>query len=128
MQTSVIHGKIGRLSHHFLSLDSVSVANSHARSDRASVRLHACELYLDPVMIAGDIVAQEGRRLVQIHDNDVDATIVVEITEGAAAARMGNFQVRSSYSDQLLELTSTKVAEQNARRLIGRPRQFLLRF
>ena len=46
------------------------------------------EQHLQPVAGARDVVAQERRRLVHVHHQDVDVAVVVEVAEGTAAARV----------------------------------------
>src|SRR5579862_3144793 len=89
-----------------------------ARADRAAVGLDANQLHLQPVIAAGKIVAQQGRRLVHVHDQDVDISVIIEIAKGAATAG-----VRSRYSgtrliDQLFELPARESAKHDARRAV----------
>src|SRR5260370_5654025 len=86
MQPAIADRQIGRLAQHLLRLHSVTIAHGNPRADCAAVRLDAGQLDLDPVMAAGYVVAQQGRRLVLIDDEDVHVPVVVEVAEGATAA------------------------------------------
>src|SRR5260370_41943605 len=86
MQPAIADRQIGRLAQHLLRLHSVTIAHGNPRADCAAVRCNAGQLDLDPVMAAGYVVAQQGRRLVLIDDEDVHVPVVVEVAEGATAA------------------------------------------
>ncbi len=61
--------------------------------------------------VARDVVAQQRRRLVHVHHDDVDVAVVVEIPEGAATARVRRGHAGSRFVDQLLEPAVTQIAE-----------------
>src|SRR5512142_3353600 len=56
-----------------------------ASTNAAAVRLHTNCLYLDPIVVPLGVAAQElGRAVDGVHD-DIDVTVVVEISEGTAS-------------------------------------------
>src|SRR5208283_943426 len=76
------------------------------------------KLQLQPVMLSFQIVSQQRRRLVHIQDQNVQVSIVVEIAEYAAAARVWSRNTRAGIGN-LLKGSVTQVSEEDARRFIG---------
>src|SRR5579863_9720693 len=64
------------------------------------------------------IVAQQGRRLIHIHDENIDVAIVIEIPKGAAATGMRGGDSRSSRIDEFLQLAISQIAEDQPGRSI----------
>ena len=65
--------------------------------------------------VAGDVVAQERRRLVHVPHEHVDVAVVVEVAEGAAAAGVDGCDTGPGLLDQLLEAAVAQIAEHQAR-------------
>ena len=89
MQPAIVCGVEAGLRGHFLGLAAPPVLSDHPRADRAPVRLHAFQQHLEPMALSRHVVPEQRRRFVQVDDDNVHVTIVVEIAEGAAAARVG---------------------------------------
>ena len=104
----------------------LAVAAGHPGTDCAAVGHCPGELNLEPVAAALDIVAQQRRGLVQIHDQDVDIPIVVKIAKGTAPTRMSQFDCRPGLRSDPLQPPLTEVAEHHIGGLEGVLRQ--LRF
>src|SRR5262245_9189126 len=115
VQAAVAHRQVGRLAQHFLRLYLPAIMHGYPRADRAAIRFHPGQLHLDPVVAAGDVITQQGRRLVLVVDEDVNIAIVVEIAKCKAAAGVGGLDSRTGLSDQFLEPGVTQVAEDHAR-------------
>ena len=81
------------------------------------LRLHADQLHLEPVPRRGPrkIVAQQRGRLIQVHDEDVDVAIVVEVAESAAAAGMRRGDAGPGFVDQLFEFALPRLRKTSAR-------------
>jgi hypothetical protein len=80
------------LTQHALGLRFAAVMNQNAGSNGASVGLNPLKLHLNPIGIPAYVIAQQGRRFVQVYDQNVDVTIVIEVPErtSPAAMRRGN--------------------------------------
>src|SRR5215471_3255901 len=65
------------------------------------------------------VVPQQARRLVHIHDQKIEVTVIVEISSGASTAGMAGADSRSSFLDQFLKLAISQVSIENARRTEG---------
>ena len=81
---------------------------------------------LDPVMIGRSVVPQQRRRLVLIHDHDVEIAIVIEVAEGAAATQWAPQARAGLRIIQLLESPIAQIAKDDARTSCGILRQHLL--
>src|SRR5438105_1916113 len=70
---------------------------------------------------AGNIVAQQRRRFVHVHDENIEIAIVIEIAERHAATGMslGN---RGTRLQQFLKFTAPQIAKEDSRRLVGKLR------
>ena len=71
------------------------------------LRFGSDQLYLEPVtrrLGAAKIVAQQRRRLIQVHDHHVHVAIVIEVAEGAPAAGMQRRHPWTSLLNQLFKL------------------------
>src|SRR5579863_2804463 len=44
------------------------------------------EPYFQPVTVPADVVPQQGRGLIHVHNQDVDITIIIKVPESAAPA------------------------------------------
>ena len=97
MKAPVIYRKIAGLRQHFLRLSLLAILDRHAGADGAAIGFHSDQLDLEPVILAGDIVAQQRWRLIQIHDQDIHVAIVIEIAESASAAAMARGDARSGH-------------------------------
>src|SRR5882762_7144215 len=75
-------------------------------------------------MILGrGIIAQERRRLVHIHDDKIQITIVVEVSEGTAAAGMLRRHARTSFVAHLLKTSIAQIAKDNTWALVWKLRK-----
>src|SRR6266849_4887302 len=61
--------------------------HAHASANRASIRLGANALDLEPVILCVAIIAKKRRRLVHVNNDNVDVPIVVEVAECRSSAR-----------------------------------------
>src|SRR6516225_2712158 len=73
-----------------------------------------------------DIVAQQRRGLIDVHDQDVEVAVVVKIAEGRATAGMRFGDGRAGAVQKLLEAAAAQVAEQHPRRLVRKLRMLPL--
>ena len=88
VQALIVHRIEAGLSAHFMSLLFAAIADRYSRPDRTAIAAHANQLNFQPMPVSRKIVAQQRWRLVHIPDKDVDVSVIVEIPERAAAARM----------------------------------------
>src|ERR1035437_7331940 len=86
VQTGIAGGKITGLTEYLLRLHLAAVASQDARPDGAAVALYALKTDLDPVVAGRSVVAQQRRRLIDVHDQDIHVAVVVEVAKGQAAA------------------------------------------
>jgi hypothetical protein len=80
------------------------------------------------VIGAAHVVAQQRGRLVQIHDQDIDVAIVIEIAEGHAAAGMRLGDAGPRQVAQFFEFAVSQIAKNHAGRFVGRVGRLLLHF
>src|ERR1700691_5122853 len=88
VQPRIVAREVAGLTGEFLRLYFPAIAHDNSRSNGAAVGLLSDEFDLEPVVSRRRVVSQQGRRLVHIHDDDVEVSIVVEIPECTAPARM----------------------------------------
>src|SRR3954468_17993956 len=86
MQASIICRIETRLAHYRLRLFLPGIVDYNSSTDSAAVRFRSHQLYFQPVVIAANVISQQGRRLVEIDDKNVDIAVVVEISKGASTA------------------------------------------
>src|SRR5581483_2881310 len=128
MQSRIIGGIKAGLAQNRLSLCFAAVVDQNPRADSASIRLHTFELHLEPILFSTQIVPQQRRSFIQIHNQNVDVAIIVEIPESASAAAMGRRYAMSRSVDEFLELAVPQVSKHSARRLVGILRQLAFNF
>src|SRR5215470_16294446 len=126
VQSRIIGGIETRLAEYRLGLRLSSVVHDNSCSDRAAIRFHALQFYLEPVLFPFEVVAQQGGRFVQVNDEDVHIAVIVEVPKSAAAATMRGGYSRAGSIRQLLKLPFSEIAKYGARRFVGILRQFLL--
>src|SRR5438034_4419816 len=90
----------------------------NARSDGTAIRFCAFELNLNPVLFPREVVSHERRRFVEVDDDHVDVTVIIEISEGATAAAMRGGNARAGFADQLFKYALPQVSENRARSLV----------
>src|SRR6266487_2048350 len=103
----------------------LAVCRSDHRPDGVEVRTRSHQFRLQPVPSAAHIITQQRRWLVDVHDQDIDVPIVIEVAEGHATAGMRFSDRRASIVQKFLEFTSAQVAEQYPGRLVGKLRMLL---
>ena len=93
---------------------SPAVFTTTRAADRAAIGFGADQLYLQPRIVAGNVIAQQRRRLVQIDHQNVEIAVIIEISESAAPAVV-RFQDRGSgLIRELLESSLAQVAKQHS--------------
>src|SRR5437667_5736908 len=90
----------------------------NAGPDGTAIRFCAFELNLNPVRLPREVVSQKRRRFVEVDDDDVDVTVIIEISEGATAAAMQGGNARAGFRDQLFKYALAQVSENRARSLV----------
>src|SRR5215472_1457606 len=113
---------------HTLCLYLTAVVGEDSRPDRTPVRLHPFELHFDPVLLRADVISEQRRRFIQVHNQNIDVPVVVEITEGATTAAMRIAYSRASLFHELFKCLVAEVAENRARSLVGILRQLSFDF
>ena len=71
-----------------IDLDQVPGRDSHPCPDPIAIRLHAAQLYLNPMIARDRLIAQDRGRGSRIEDHDIDSPIVVEVIERGSAANI----------------------------------------
>src|SRR4029077_18188907 len=107
-----------RLARDALRLRFFAVMDDDARADGAAVRRGTDELHLQPVVRAANVVAEEGRRLIEIHNENVYGADVIEIAEGGAAAAVFVENGRTGFVAKFLKRVVAEIAEKHARTLV----------
>src|SRR2546430_4129252 len=99
VQPRIIAREKAGLAKHRLRLSLPAVMNHDASAYGAAIRFYAFQLNFNPVGLSREVVSEQRRRLIEIDDDDVHITIVIEIAEGAAAAAMGRPDARTCFFD-----------------------------
>ena len=123
MKPGIIAGEITRLTQKVLRLHLFSISHHDSGSDRASVGFSSDQFYLEPVVLRGSIIAQERGGLVQIHDDNVEIAIIIEISESAAAAGMRCCNARTSFLDKFFKTALAQIPENNTWSLVRKLRK-----
>ena len=84
MQAGIAAREKAGLTQDRLRLDLASVVDKHPGSNGASIGLYAFQFHFDPIGLAGEVIAQERGRLVEIDDQNVDVPVVVEVSKRAS--------------------------------------------
>ena len=86
MQPWIVGRKIAGLAHHFFGLRLAAIAERDPPADGAAVALRSFQAHLQPVVARRSIVAQQRRRLILVHDQHVQVSVVVEVAKGTTTA------------------------------------------
>src|SRR5690349_10768987 len=103
VQPGIATREKARLTQQGLGLCLSSVVRQNSSPDRAAIGFYPLELDFDPVCLAGEVVSQQRRRFVEVDDDDVDVAVIIEVSEGAAAAAMQGCNTGTRFSNQLFE-------------------------
>src|SRR5882724_4462113 len=128
VQPRIIAREKAGLTEHRLRLGLPVVTSHDASAYGAAIRFYAFQLNFNPVGLSREVVSEERRRLIEIDDDNVHITIVIEIAEGAAAATMDRRYSRARFFDQFFKHALSQVSENRARGLIRVLRKFFLDF
>jgi hypothetical protein len=122
-QSEVQAGIVARiettLTQHALGLCFPAVVNQNAGSNGASVGLNPVKLHLNPVGTPAYVIAQQGRRFVQVYDQNVDVTIVIEVPERTSPAAMRRGNPGAGSLDEFFKGLIAQIAENGAWSLVG---------
>jgi hypothetical protein len=103
MQAPIVAGIKTGLTQDALRLRFSAIMSQNSGSDRASIGLNSLEFDLYPVLFSIEIIAQKGWIFVQIYNEHIEVTVIVEIPERASAATMRFCHSGTGSLDQLLE-------------------------
>jgi hypothetical protein len=67
------------------------------------------------VILLGSVVAQQGGRLILIHDDDVEVAVIVEIAEGTSAADVTDIDGRAGFVSHAGKGAVAAIAKEHAR-------------
>src|SRR4029077_16374329 len=81
-----------------------------ASADAAAVGFCADRADFDPIVFVGGVATDEVRRCVDAIDDEVEVTVVVEITKGAAARRSCGRDAGAGIERNVLEVAVAKIA------------------
>ena len=79
MESGIVAGVIAGLTYKCLRLNLVAVVSQDAGTDCTSIRLHALQLYLQPVLADFQIVSQQRRWFIHIDNQHIHVAVVVEV-------------------------------------------------
>jgi len=99
---------------HFLKLLLLPIAGQHTRTDRTAIAAGSDQLHLNPAGIASKVVGQQGGRLVEIDNQDVEIAVIIEIAKGTAAAGVQRLQIRVVREMALNNQVTVEVAVANS--------------
>src|ERR1019366_631227 len=89
VQAPVIHRQEAGLPGHRRELLAAAITDQRAGADGAAVGFGGVQLELEPAVVPFDVIAEQRRWFVEVDDQNIEIAIVVEVTEGAAAAAVG---------------------------------------
>src|ERR1700730_5638365 len=105
VETWVVGGKIAAAGMNFIPLDEVAADDFDARANGVAVFPAPDKFDGDPVVVADAVVFQNSGLAIQIVDHHVDEAVVVEISEGEAAACARRHQRGASFGGNFREST-----------------------
>ena len=119
MKAEIAVRVVARTAHHLVDLRPPARGDLHPCPDGGAVRLGADALDQDRVLPVPAIVAQQGRRTIQVVDDDVDVAVVVEIADGAAASEIRRRHGRPRARRHVDEAAVAGVAIEQVRLPVG---------
>src|ERR1700686_684288 len=93
--------------------------DEHTRPNRTAIAPRAFQAYFKPVIAGRRVIAQQGWRLIAIHNENIEVPIIIEVTQGAPAAHMRRRDPRTGLHSHLQEASVSVVTEKNARGVPG---------
>src|SRR5258708_34717560 len=88
MEAGIITRIEAGLAEYRLSLHPISIVNKHTSANGDSIGFDTFQFHLEPVSFPTAIVAQQRRRLIQVHDENVHIAIVIEVSKSTATTAM----------------------------------------
>ena len=86
--------------------------DENSGSDGTAVRLDAFEFHLDPMSrVPAQVIAQQRGRLIQIDDEDIHISVVVEVSKSASAAAVGRGNARPGLLNQFFKNATAQISE-----------------
>src|ERR1700687_3760520 len=119
MQAGIAAREKAGLTQDRLRLGLASIVDKHPGSNGASIGLYAFQFHFAPVGLTVEVIAQKRGRLVEIDDQYVDISVVVEVSESASSTTVCRRYTRTSLLDEFLERTLAQVPINGARCFIG---------
>jgi hypothetical protein len=119
VQAGIVAGIEATLTHNALGLRFPTVMDENTGSNGASVGLNPLKLNLDPIGISAYIVAQQGRRFVQVYDQDIDVTVVIEVSKRTSPAAMGRGHAGAGRVDEFFKGLIAKITKNDAWSLVS---------
>ena len=118
VQAGIVAGIKTTLAQNALGLPFPAITNENPRSNCASIGLNALEFHLDPIGIPADVIAQQGGRFVQVYDENVNVTIVVEVAKRTSPAAMRRGNAGASSFDEFFKGLISEITKNGAGRLV----------
>src|ERR1700688_2503960 len=103
VNSQVILGEIAAAAEHFAFLHQVSSKTFDSRVEGQAVALGSFQFEADPVVLRATFRPQDGWLAFKIFNDHLEFAVVEEITDGYAAAYLGNFQCRTDELADVLE-------------------------
>src|ERR1700719_2962327 len=103
--SQVILGEIAATAEHFTFLHQVSSKTFDSRVEGQAVALRSFQFEADPVIRWATFRPKNRGLALKIFDDHLEFAVVEEITDGNAAAYLGNFQCRTGEVADVLEGT-----------------------
>src|SRR5208337_1168414 len=115
VQAGIAAGIETALTYEALRLCFPAITGQNPGPDRAPIGLHALKFHLKPILLPLDVIAQQGRGLVHVYDEDVDVTIIIEIPERTSPAAVRRSNAGAGSFDQFLEGVIAEIPKHHAR-------------
>src|SRR5258708_14101550 len=111
MEPGIIGGVRAGLTYECLRLHLVAVMGYDTSSDCTSVRLHALQFYLQPVLLDFQIVSQQRRGLIHIDNQHIDVAVVVEVAKSTAPAAVSRRNTIAPLRFQFLKSAVSQISK-----------------
>ena len=110
MEAEVILRVITRSAHDFVDLAVLAARHLHTSADCRAIRACADALDHDPIVFISAIIAQQSGRAVEIIHDHINVSVIVEVSEGAAASKVFGAERGPYFCGDILEPSGAEVA------------------
>ena len=115
MGARIVDGVVAGLAQNENGLPAAGGFHANLRPDGRTVRRGAGEAGVEPVVGRGVGVLKQRRGLVHVHDEEIDAAVVIEVAGGSRTARMTGLHTGAGAGGNVFKLAVSQVPVKQAR-------------